>query len=112
MKQNDFMKRGAVMRTADSKLHHYICRADFYLRCAQEYLDDYRDLGGSIYYDGLRAEWPEMARLYESLAKAEIRAARILISDLEDVGLLDRADWRTINHWLVWFNAPSVDSYA
>lgn len=107
MKLDDYMNLSQVMQTADRKLLHYISSAAYHLRQAEEYLDDYRELEHVSYYKGIREEWPEMARLYRQLCQADLAAAKYLVSDLEDVGLLDRWDWSTINTWLVWFGFPA-----
>ena len=107
MKQNDYMNRGLHDLTADRKLMHYISSAAFHLRQAEEFMDDYRDLEHASYYKGMREEWPDMARLYRQLCQADLQAAKSLVSDLEDVGLIDRWDWSTINNWLVWFGFPA-----
>lgn len=109
MKEDDYMNRGQVMKTADRKLLHYINSAAYHLRQAEEYLDDYRELESVSYYKGLREEWPDMARLYRQIAAADLDAARSLVSDLEDVGLISLEDWRTINETLVWFGCPAED---
>lgn len=103
MKQNDYMNRGQVMQTADRKLLHYISSAAYHLREAQEYLDDYNSLVNVSYYKAISQDWPDMARLYRQLCQADLQAARSLVSDLEDVGLIDMDDWRTINDMLLWF---------
>lgn len=107
MKQNDYMNRSQVMKTADRKLMHYISSAAYHLREAQEYLDDYKELESVSYYKGIRESWPEMARLYRQLCQADLQAARSLVSDLEDVGLISLDDWRNINETLVWFGFPA-----
>ena len=106
---DDYMNQGQVMKTADRKLLHYIASAAYHLRQAEEYLDDYRELANVSYYKGLRKEWPAMARLYKQLANADIGAAVVFVSDLEDVGLLDYGDWENIHHILMWFGIPAED---
>lgn len=108
---NDYMNRGAAMQTADRKLHHYLSTAAYYLRQAQEYLDDYRDLAKIEYYRSVITEWPDMAQFYLNLSRYEVNSARMLVSDLESVGLISYEDWQTINHILVWFNVPAEDRY-
>ena len=108
---NDYMNPGQVMKTADRKLLHYIASASYHLRQAEEYMADYDELKNVSYYKGLREEWPDMARLYKQLSQADIAAALVLVSELEDVGLLDLGDWLNISHTLNWFGIPAEDRY-
>lgn len=108
---NDYMNQGQVMKTADRKLLHYICSAAYNIRQAEEYMSDYAELEHLSYFKGLREDWPAMSRLYKQLAMADIMAAKHLVSDLEDVGLLDYGDWMSINHTLNWFDVPAEDRY-
>lgn len=108
---NDYMNQGQVMKTADRKLLHYIANAAYHLRQADEYIADWEELADISYYKGLRDEWPDMARLYKQLASADIAAALVFVSDLEDVGLIDYGDWLNISHTLNWFGIPAEDRY-
>ena len=107
MKTDDYMNRTNVMRTADRKLLRYIASAAYHLRCAEELMADYNDLAHLFYYQGMREEWPDMARLYRQLCQADLQAAKYLIDDLADLELIDGPDWQTIKHWLVWFGFPA-----
>ena len=111
MKTDDYMNRSNVMRTVDRKLLHYIASAAYYLRCAEELMADYNDLEHLFYYQGMREEWPDMARLYRQLCRADLQAALHLVGYLQDVGLLDMGDWATIYHILMWFGIPAEDRY-
>ncbi len=106
-KYDDYMNRSQVMKTADRKLQHYIASAASHLRLAEEYLDDYNELGNASYYKGISQDWPNMARLYRQLCQADLQAAKYLIDDLADLELIDGPDWQTIKHWLVWFGFPA-----
>lgn len=108
---DDYMHQGQVMKTADRKLLHYICSAAYHLRAAEELMADYNDLKHLSYYKGMCEKWPDMARLYKQLAQADTAAALVLVSDLEDVGLLDYGDWLNISHTLNWFGIPAEDRY-
>lgn len=107
MKENDYMNRGQVMETADSKLFHYINSAARYLVLAEYYTT----LGKYSYYEERREEWSDMARLYRQLCQADLQAAKYLIDDLADLELIDGTDWQTIKHWLVWMGYPAEDRY-
>lgn len=107
MKLDDYMNRSQVMQTADRKLLHYISRAAYHLRQAEEYLDDYKELEHVSYYKGIRDNWSDMARLYRQLCQADLAAAKYLVSDLADLELIDGPDWQQINEWLVWFGFPA-----
>ena len=109
MKLNEFKLDSAIMRTADRKLRGYIASAAYHLMEAEEYEADYYALHDHPYYNELSKDWPDMARLYRSLVKADMKVARALVGDLEDVGLLDLADWSQIEHWLIWFGIPAED---
>lgn len=108
---NDYMNQGQLMKTADRKLLHYIASAAYHLRQAEEYMADYEELAHLSYYKDLREDWPDMARLYKQLARADIAAALVFVSDLEDVGLIDYCDWLNISHTLNWFGIPAEDRY-
>ena len=103
MKTDDYMNRGLVMETADGKLQHYIKSAARNMTLAEYYTA----LGKYSYYEERREEWSDMARLYRQLCQADLQAARSLVSDLEDVGLISLGDWQTINETLVWFGFPA-----
>ena len=111
MKQDDYMNRSAVMKTADRKLQHYICNAAHYLRESQEYMADSKSLDVALekpdFYRDKIDEWRAMARLYRQLCQAELAAARYLIDDMADLELIDGPDWQTIKNWLVWFGFPA-----
>lgn len=92
MKLNDFNLESAIMRTADRNLRLYISSAAHHLN------------GAAVFNDR-----PDSVRLYRSLVKADMRAARSLVSDLEDMDLITMSDWAQIDHWLVWFGIPAED---
>lgn len=107
MKQDDYMNRSAVMKTADRKLQHYICNAAHYLRGSQEYMEDSRAFELSFFYNDKVDAFRDMSRLYRQLCQAELAAAKYLIDDLADIELIDGPDWQTIKNWLVWFGFPA-----
>ena len=111
MKENDYMNQGPVMKTADRMLLHYIASAAHYQRTAEEYREDYVTLEHASYYKELRKDWPDIARLYKKLVVAEIGAALILISALNDYGYLSYGDMLNICHILNWFGIPAEDRY-